>query len=58
MKVGDIVKKVRGDWDLGKIGYVLKIKSNGFGTSLVTVIVDKTSKTWSGSLLEVINESR
>ena len=58
MKTGDIVQKIGGDWDVGKIGYVLKIKSDGVGTTIVTVVVGAELKTWSANFVKVISESR
>ena len=58
MKAGDIVKKIGGDWDVGKVGYVLKVESNGIGTTLVTVVVGRDIKAWSKNLVQVISEGR
>ena len=58
MKVGDIVKKTKGDWDLNKLGYIIQIKSNGYGTTLITVVVGAVLKTWPGDLVEVVSETR
>ena len=55
MKVGDLVRKHRGAWDLGKIGYVIEIITNGAGTELVKVMVDGEIKPWSRELVKVIN---
>ena len=58
MKSGDIVKKIGGDWDIGEIGYVLKVEANGIGTTIVTVVVGTKIKAWSKNLVKVISESR
>ena len=58
MKAGDIVKKISGDWDVGKVGYVLKVESNGIGTTIVTVVVGTDIKSWSSNLVAVISEAR
>ncbi len=56
MKEGDWVKKVGGDWDVGKAGIVLKVQENGAGTLLVTVYVNNEIKSWAGHLVQVISE--
>tara|TARA_B100000214_G_C23902322_1_gene597127 strand:+ start:721 stop:894 length:174 start_codon:yes stop_codon:yes gene_type:complete len=55
VKVGDLVTKHRGDWDVGKIGCVIEIITNGAGTELVKVMVDGEIKPWSKKLVKVIN---
>ena len=37
MKVGDLVKKVRGDSDLGETGLITDIQTNSLGVTILSV---------------------
>ena len=54
LEKGDLVEKYRGDWDVGKIGCVIDIITNGTGNDLVKVIVDGKVKAWSKKLARKI----
>jgi hypothetical protein len=54
MKEGDWVKKVGGDYDLSRVGLVLKVQTNDVNTTIVTVYVGNEIKSWAGHLVEVI----
>ena len=56
MKPGDIVEKFSGDWDLGKIGCLIRIDSNPTGTDLAIVLVDGVIKPWYAKFVRKYNE--
>ena len=56
MTPGDIVKKVTGDYDLGKTAVILEITENDLGNTTVQVFVDGEIKNWYADYLEVVYE--
>jgi len=54
MKVGDWVRKAGGDFDVGRVGVILKIAS-GNDISIITVYTGNEIKSWAGHLVEVIS---
>ena len=48
MKVGDLIKKVRGDSDLGMTGLVESIQTNSMGNTIATVITHELHGNRSG----------
>ena len=57
MREGDWIKKVGGDYDLGRVGLVLKVQTNDVNTTIITVYVGNEIKSWAGHLVEVIGQS-
>jgi hypothetical protein len=58
MEVGDIVKKISGDYDLNKSGVVLSIETNMLDNTIVEVYVDGEIKNWYVECLEVIYDDK
>ena len=56
MKVGDLVKKVDGDLDVGEVGIILEIVENSLGNTIVTVNSGNTIKKWYDKLLHVVSK--
>lgn len=54
MKIGDWVRKAGGDFDVGRVGVILKIAS-GDDISIITVYTGNEIKSWAGHLVEVIS---
>lgn len=61
MKIGDMVKKVKGDLDRGKLGQIVKLEIDSMKTEMLTVMILEAGqvpelKTWPKSLVEVVGE--
>ena len=56
MKSGDLVEKFLGNWDLGKIGCLINIRTNGAGTTLAYVLVEGKIKPWRIDFVRKFNE--
>lgn len=59
MKIGDLVRKFKGDSYLNKVGVVLKIVENNTNDNkFVIVVVGAEETSWYAPYVEVISESR
>jgi len=58
--VGDLVKKVEGAINVGKIGVIVSMYNveSKKGYAIVEVLLEGELVKWAGHCLEVINESR
>ena len=56
MKVGDLVKKSKGAFDLGLTGIILEIVTNQVGNTIVTVSCEEGIRNWYSEVVEVIND--
>ena len=54
MKIGDLVLKVDGSYDIGKSGVVVSIKNETIGHKIISVLVRGEIKNWAAHLVEVV----
>jgi hypothetical protein len=58
VKVGDLVMKVSGNYDLGVIGIVIFVDQNDAGNVIAKVWDGKKEKSYFGDYLKVISERK
>tara|TARA_Y100001938_G_C8096236_1_gene438359 strand:- start:1040 stop:1222 length:183 start_codon:yes stop_codon:yes gene_type:complete len=60
MKIGDLVKKVEGALNIGKVGVIVSMYNTESkkGYAIVEVLLEGELVKWAGHCLEVISESR
>ena len=67
MKAGDLIRKVRGDSDIGKTGLIISVNTNSLGVTILQVACtefrhalvgtsEMINKNWLAEFCEVINE--
>jgi hypothetical protein len=57
VKLGDIVRKTKGDHDLDRVGMIVEIITNKLGNTIVTVQSEVGLRKWYANLTEVISET-
>ena len=59
MRIGDLVKKVEGSINIGKVGVIVKLYNTESkkGYPILEVLLDGELVKWAGHLVEVVNES-
>ncbi len=59
MKIGNLVKKIRGERMQNNVGVIVKIyNENNQGYIVMDVLTPNGVVTWAESLIEVLNEAR
>lgn len=58
MKVGDLVMKVSGNYDVGAIGIITFVDQNDAGNVIAKVWDGKKEKSYFGDYLKVISERK
>jgi hypothetical protein len=67
MKAGDLIRKVRGDSDLGETGLIVSVNTNSLGVTILQVVCTEfrhslvgtselINKNWLAEFCEIINE--
>ena len=57
MKIGDLVRKVKGNLDNGCIGVVLHIETNAVGNTVVEVSTNGLVERWFANYVEVLERA-
>jgi len=56
LKIGDLVRKNKGAFDLGLTGIILEIVTNQVGNTIVTVSCDGGIRNWYSEVIEVVDD--